>query len=163
MNTNFDRLDRHTERRKKHRRYVNTQDTDVQTDNIQCVALVCLMFLIFFQQIFDDGISNGFTWYLRQKYYGCEILTNFCCFIPLMYRIVKRSFKAVFFQESFLSELKINYLLNKTMEYLKLRAERTNFVWRQTMMPKELFICYLAIKAIFSPFIPFSLFRSFSK
>jgi hypothetical protein len=34
MNTNFDRLDRHKEGRKTHRRYVNTQDTDVQTDNI---------------------------------------------------------------------------------------------------------------------------------
>jgi len=40
INTNFDSLDRHTDGRKTHRRYMNTQDTDIQTDNMYIVQVM---------------------------------------------------------------------------------------------------------------------------
>jgi len=56
MNTNFDSLDRHTDGRKTHRHYMNTENTDIQTDNMCIVQVmnmaagvcifVCLMFVL---------------------------------------------------------------------------------------------------------------------
>jgi len=42
MNTDFDRLARHTEGRKTHIRYMNTHNTDVQTDNMYIVRTMRL-------------------------------------------------------------------------------------------------------------------------
>jgi hypothetical protein len=40
MNTNFDSLDRHTDGQKTHRHYMNTQDTDIQIDNMYIVQVM---------------------------------------------------------------------------------------------------------------------------
>ena len=40
MNTNFDSLDRLTDGRKTHRLYMNTQDTDIKTDNMYIVQVM---------------------------------------------------------------------------------------------------------------------------
>jgi hypothetical protein len=65
MNTNFGSLDRHTDGRKTHRHYMNTWDTDIQTDNMCIVQVmnmtagdfvfVCLMFFVL------TDISNRFS------------------------------------------------------------------------------------------------------
>ena len=57
---------------KKHRHYTNTQDTDIQTDNMfsawmmHTAAGFCVFvcFRCLYQRFFsDDDISNRFTWY----------------------------------------------------------------------------------------------------
>ncbi len=54
MNTNFDRSDRHTAGRKTQRRYMNTHDTDAQTDN------KCSMRMMHMADGFSDVCFNGF-------------------------------------------------------------------------------------------------------
>ena len=68
MNTNFDSLDRHTDWQKIHRHYLNTQDTDIQTDIIFIVQVmnmadgaiefVCLMFFLL------TDFCQRFSWHM---------------------------------------------------------------------------------------------------
>ena len=58
MYTNFDRLDRHTEGQKTYRRYVNTQETNVQTDNICSVWMMHTAARFFVYLFVSDVCSN---------------------------------------------------------------------------------------------------------
>ncbi len=78
MNTNFDKLDRHTDGWKIHRRYVNTQDTDIQTDNMCSVWMMHVVagFCVF---VVSDVYSNGFLRMAFSNRFNCNKLPCFIC------------------------------------------------------------------------------------
>ena len=61
INTNFDSLDRHTDGRKTHRGYMNTQDTDIQTDNMYIVQVMNMAAGVYLSICLLDVCPNGFS------------------------------------------------------------------------------------------------------
>ena len=99
MNTNFDRLDRHTDGRKTHRPYLNTHYTDIQTDNMCSVWMMhtaagfCLFVVC---NVYSNGVlrmafSNWFTWHNLDQGFStfCYSHTPKSILSPFVYSQIK--------------------------------------------------------------------------